>query len=398
MPCVFHNQNSPYWIAKFRSDDGRMTCRSTKVEKKPTLRTRALAVAMEWEAAARKARAGELTRAAVLATLSDMLERTTGETISNVTVRGFFDEWEAKKSAPGKSKSTADRYSPIMKGFLAHVGPRRAAASIRGITTSDIEEFQAAELAAGKSNVTANFAVKVLRAVFSDAHRLGHLPNNPAKAAKMLDDDSEEREPLSDEEIRMVLAVADDQWRGMVLIALHCGLRLTDAAGLTWANVDLVARTLHYQAKKTSGRAKRGAKTTTVALHPEVCEHLETLPSTDKPDAPLFPSLHGRASGSAGGLSDEFSRLLAKAGVKVALGKEREGKGRRWRSKGFHSLRHSMISRMANASVPADVRKQIAGHGSDEAHRKYTHLKLDTQRRAVEGMAWVLSKPKEAKA
>jgi integrase len=75
---------------------------------------------------------------------------------------------------------------------------------------------------------------------------------------------------------------------------------------------------------------------------------------------------------------------MAKAGIDRGKGEGKKGKGRQTRAKGFHSLRHTMISRMANAEVSADVRKAIAGHSTDTAHRRYTHLSLDAQRRAVE--------------
>jgi len=39
--------------------------------------------------------------------------------------------------------------------------------------------------------------------------------------------------------------------------------------------------------------------------------------------------------------------------------------------------------RLANADVPADVRKTLAGHDSDEAHARYTHLAFTKQTRLL---------------
>ena len=64
----------------------------------------------------------------------------------------------------------------------------------------------------------------------------------------------------------------------------------------------------------------------------------------------------------------------------------RTGKGRTFRALGFHSFRHAFISRLANADVPADVRKSLTGHSSDEVHRRYVHLDTSTQRRAIDGL------------
>lgn len=105
--------------------------------------------------------------------------------------------------------------------------------------------------------------------------------------------------------------------------------------------------------------------------------------------APLFPSLHGRKPGLHGGLSNEFFRLMSRAGVTVRKGREKKGAGRQFNSKGFHSLRHTMVSRFADADVPTDVRRAIAGHSSDAMHRKNVHLNVDTQRNALAKLAGV---------
>jgi integrase len=99
--------------------------------------------------------------------------------------------------------------------------------------------------------------------------------------------------------------------------------------------------------------------------------------------APLFPTLHGRITGSNGGLSNEFGRLMQRAEVIAPMGREKKGRGRQMRTKSFHSLRHTFVSRLANADVPADVRKALAGHDTDEAHARYTHLAFTKQIEAL---------------
>jgi integrase len=121
-----------------------------------------------------------------------------------------------------------------------------------------------------------------------------------------------------------------------------------------------------------------------------VISYLEPLPVNDDPNAPLFPSLYGKESGSYGGLSNAFARLMEKAGIRPPMGVAKNGKGRQFRALGYHSLRHSFISRLANAQVPADVRKEIVGHSSDDIHRRYTHLSLALQEKAIGRLSSVL--------
>jgi integrase len=75
--------------------------------------------------------------------------------------------------------------------------------------------------------------------------------------------------------------------------------------------------------------------------------------------------------------------MIARAEVVAPMGREKKGRGRQVRTKSFHSLRHTFVSRLANADVSADVRKALAGHDTDEAHARYTHLAFTKQTEAL---------------
>lgn len=379
------NRVSPFWMAKFRGEDGRPVMRSTK----QTNRKAAQAVADELERAAKKARAGELTQAVILKTMGEMMERTLGETLIVQPTKDFFTQWI---KTPGRKQGTLSRYRPILDGFIAFIGDRRARASVGSITSSEITRFRDAQVAAGKIASTANLAVKVLRAVFSSARRLGIALTNPAEGVTLLDEsDSEERVPFTPAQTRDLLQAADIEWRGMILFGYHTGIRLNDAANLTWQNIDLAARTVTFRDQKTSARKQRSKRDTTVFLHSDVIAYLEQLPTSDDPTAPLFPSLYGKPSGSHGGLSNAFNRLMNAARVRSPLGVEKRGKGRRFSALSFHSLRHTLISNLANAEISADVRKEITGHSSDEIHRRYVHLEISAQQRAIQKIPSVVT-------
>lgn len=111
--------------------------------------------------------------------------------------------------------------------------------------------------------------------------------------------------------------------------------------------------------------------------------HLLSLPSSDDPAAPLCPTLSTKSTGGNHGLSSMFQRVMAKAGVYGDRGVKKSGKGRQFKTLGFHSLRHTFVSELANAVVPADVRRQISGHNDEKIHERYTHLDMDSKRRAL---------------
>ena len=61
-----------------------------------------------------------------------------------------------------------------------------------------------------------------------------------------------------------------------------------------------------------------------------------------------------------------------------------EGRGRRFFQLGFHSLRHTFISLMANLGVRRELRMKLAGH-TTAVHDRYSHLELETFRRELSG-------------
>ena len=262
-------KQSPYFMAKFRGADGRPVMRSTKQRK----RSEAQAVADEWERAARKARQGELTRAVLLKTIDEMVERVVGESAVVQSSRAFFPGMD---QAPGRKTATLSRYRSVLDSFLAYLGEHRSAASIATVTTTDIERFRNQEIAQGKSASTANLAVKILGAAFNSARRRGIILINPAEGVTPLSEsESDQRQPFTAAQIRDLLDVADREWRGMILVGYYVGCRLNDAANLSWQNIDLANRTLTFRDQKTSGRKRKGRQETTVFLHSDLVGYLE---------------------------------------------------------------------------------------------------------------------------
>lgn len=383
MASLWKHPNSPFWTACYTDETGRQVKKTTK----QTDRRLAMKSAEAFEEAAKKARSAELTRAAALKMLNDLMERTHGEGIDTRPTQQHFADYQASLQARGTKESTLKRYQPIFDGFLAHLGEARAKARLASVSTQEIEAFSLAEMKSGKTAATAGFALKVLNGVFEDARRKAVILHNPVpdvlkRTAHSAKASSEERLPFTDAQVQALLAAADTEWQGMILLAYHTGIRLTDAANLTRANLD--GKCLRFREAKTAHRKQRASeRETVVVMAADLVAYFQAQPVPMKKDAPLFPSLHGKKSGSAGGLSNAFARLMEKAEVDRGQGQERKGKGRRFSALSFHSLRHTMISRLANSDVPEAVAKAMSGHSTDEAHRRYIHLDTEAQAKAV---------------
>jgi len=383
MASLWKHPKSSFWAACFTDETGRQLKRSTK----STDRRAALKIAESWEDAARKARVGELTRAASVKLVNDLMERVSGDGLDDRSISQHFTDYADRLANREKKESTLRRYKPIFDGFQASLGEMRSKARLASVTAQEIESFYDAEVKAGKTRATAAFGLKVLNAVFEDARKKAAILHNPVPGVlKDLTHEAqtatEERQPFTDAQVSALLAAADEEWQGMILLAYHTGIRLNDAANLTRANLD--GRLLRFREGKTAHRKRRASdRETVVMLADDLVQYFASRPAAKKPDAPLFPSLFGKKSGSAGGLSNAFARIMEKAGIDRGQGDKKKGKGRRFSAFSFHSLRHTMISRVAASDAPEAVRKAMAGHSSDEAHRRYIHLDVDAQEKVV---------------
>ncbi len=358
--------------------DGKRVQRSTGQSD----RAKAAEVCLAWARASRMAVEGSFTADTARRILAQIGEIIGVEAAHTVKAGDFLRDWSQSKEVT-KAPATAKRYGKIIADFLAFIGEARAGKSLAGITAADVTRFRDKQIEDGLTPASANLTVKVLRTPFNAARRQGIILTNPAEAVEMLPAEAGERQTFTREQIAAILGAADGEWRGMILLGACQGLRLGDAARLTWANVDTARQSLILTPQKTSRGARRRAEE--YPMHPDVAAYVESLPAGDDPKAPLFPRLCGREVGGAHGLSREFRKLMHAAGI-YAEGegaKKKGGRGRRFMELSFHSLRHTAISEQANQGIAREVRMKLSGHKS-AVHDRYTHHELDTLRREVE--------------
>ena len=361
MASLHRRPRSKYWHAAWRDVAGKLHFRSTK----ETNRTKAWNIALAWQHCERSA----ITEANVRKVLSEILERNTGGALRTPSVRDWFTQW-----LQTKGEETKARYTGISNAFFAFLGGR-ADRPLAGIVPAHIQGYIDQLKLTKVSDKTVALHLQALKSAFNRARRMQLLESNPADPITVTVEDEVQRELFSEAEARMLIDAADAEWKTLLLVGYYTGLRLSSAATLPWDAVDLLNKTISIPKPGKRGRP------VLLPIHGDLLPHLESIAGTDRTDEHIMPALAGAESGGKRGLSLEFKRIARKAGVD--LREITRSNGHKFCKRTFHSLRHGFVSGLANVGVAPEQRRAMTGHKTESVHARYTHLKTETLRTAI---------------
>lgn len=376
MPSLHKRTGSPFYWAAFTLPDGRRVFRSTKTADRKLAQKLLAAIT---DATERRATADQAQRI-----LSDLHESIHGSPLVTSTLAEYAGQFLERKKGEAAAVTLAS-YKGIIADLLDTLGDK-AAQPIPYITKADLAKWR--DTSAAKTSArTVNNKLKVVRTLFQSAWRDGLITDNPATKIPVLKTGEGNRRPFTLPELQTVLAVCNDEWRGLVLAGVYTGQRLKDLASLTWAQVDLAR---HEIAPNTSKTGRRQL----IPIAAPLLAYLENLPTPDAApaSAPIFPSAYPHAcrSGGTSSLSKAFHDILADAGFVVrraAAHPSKATKGRDARREtsplSFHSLRHTATSLFKNAGVSEVVARDLIGHDSAAVSANYTHVDAAAKRAAV---------------
>jgi integrase len=371
-------QRNGVFYAKFVNEHGKRTSKNTGMSRKrdaqreaARLETEALdlrrkasdqprAFASILETAVREANSGDLT----LARAEELLRRLRSYAnpgFREVSVDEWFGEWiEAQR--PHVSESTIRTYADARRRVMEALGNAKSKGPLSDLSSADVRTALG-KIGKKVKGATANMDLRAFRRVLEAAHGEGLVTGNVAKPVRALPTtDSTERAPFTTEEVQKLIETAHtDEWRGLILIAAHTGLRMSDVLSLQRSNIegsDIVIRPV---------KTKKNRATIRIPMTPPV----QSLIGDRK--GAFFPKMSLRSTATH---STTFARVMQKAGVPQDVTLPGGIEARR----SFHCLRHSFTSWLAEADVPSDVRRKLTGHKSIGVHDLYTHHDESLQR------------------
>lgn len=193
------------------------------------------------------------------------------------------------------------------------------------------------------------------------------IKGNPFQAIKPRKKDATVRRTLSRDELAGIAATLPDQYRLVFFVGCFTGLRLSDAATLTWDAIDLDAGVISLRPIKT---ARTSGRWVHLPIVPEFFAVLSAI-RPERRHGYLAPEIAHKYTTSRAVLSKDYTAYFAAAGIETQTD---GGDGKPARNVcGFHSLRHTFVSIAANAGIPFAIVQSIVGHSAAKMTEHYFH-------------------------
>jgi len=264
-----------------------------------------------------------------------------------------------------------------VKERAAHVERLLGGAILPDLTEERIRGYMAERLKEGAGNRTVNMEVDCL------ARAVGRMWRERWPNVKRLEENREAGRALSAEEEKRLLAHAAANRSPLILpfirIALLTGMRSGEIRALRVGQLDWKARSLRVGRAKTEAGTGREipmnsdlAETLTGQVawlgerfkaEPQADWHLFPFSNRVRPVDPTRPATTIKTAW-------ESVRKTAKVDCR------------------FHDLRHTALTKMAEANVPESTMMALAGHMSRAMLERYSHIRMAAKREAVESLAF----------
>ena len=329
-------------------------------------------------------------------------ERMEEQASGAITLGDLGDAFEASSLRNNMTERHLSQYKIALREFAAWSGHSTTAESITKKKAATWADYIWKR---GISAHTFNCKISFMRCTWNALkHRIG-FSTNPWCDIKKRKDGVKTRRSFTKDEFTRLYDIAGNIYGGdvqvMLMIGYHTGMRIGDCATLKWEYVDFKKNMIRVVTGKTGERVSipmhsqlRKALTDhyikTTAQYDEADSYeggweayWKTIPAKNAKERLsnvadrkfkdyVVPRMASRYMHEKTLLSSLIRKLLNKIGVETS---RRDGQCVHARPvTGFHSLRHGLASRLAEAGVPQRYAMMILGHRSERVHEAYVHV------------------------
>jgi integrase len=335
----------------------------------------------QWRQVQRNVRLGSVdelqTRRDAVMALGQLLQRVSYEPRAEafLLAHDFIErEWKPRVLSTLKSSTQSSYRANLHRYVLPWLQGRR----LRDVRRSDVQGWLAALSESSLARQSVKNTWSVLSAVLRTAMDWGYIEDNPARGVRLPPRQPKPRLFLpSPKEIAVILQQLPEPTHSLALLLIATGLRVGEAVGLRWEDIDLATRTLTVRRGVWHGKVNSPKYEASERVVPLGSVLLANLRSRAKePERWVFET-------SAGTPVDPHN--LAQRQLHPVL--ERLELPRF----SWHRLRKLHSTYMADQGVEPRVLQAQLGH-ADAAMtlNLYTQVLPESQRRAVEGLERLL--------
>jgi integrase len=303
-----------------------------------------------------------------------------------LTLGQFLTRWLEDVAEQNLRRSTSDLYSRAARN---HILPRLGGIRLASLTPAHIQNLMAEMNRCGAGIRWVTF--RLLHRSLGQAVKWGLIPRNPADAVERPRPPVREMRTLTPEQARAFLREAqDDRYYALYCVLIGCGLRLGEALGLTWPDVDLEKGklTVRQQLAEVGGRLflqepKTASARRTVDMPGFVIQALQDHQRRQEEEGNLmnewllvFTDMNGGPVRRENLRRRSFEPLLRRAGIpRIRL----------------HDLRHTYATLNLAAGTHPKVVQQALGHANiNITLQTYSHVLPTLGREAADRLDAIL--------
>jgi len=286
-------------------------------------------------------------------------------------------EW--LKTRTGIAPSTERSYKLAISQLTKDLGKQL----LCDISGEDLAAYQTRRKREDVSNRTVNLELGVLRSIL---RRYRMWEAIAADVDFLKEGPSPGRALTHEEETALLDAASKSRCRSLypvVMLALNTGMRVSEIRGLTWGQVDFFGKSLTVGKSKTIAGTGR-----IIPLNPRavaVLTHWRGLFPGAEAGHHVFPhEKYGLAGNDRKQCAYEVIPTEPMHRWKVAWESARKAAKVACR---FHDLRHTFISRLAESQASDSTVMALAGHVSRAMMERYSHIRMEAKRRAVDDLS-----------
>lgn len=297
----------------------------------------------------------------------------------DVPIEAAFDRYMAGPRRPQTETKAHNRRTAWMRFYRwAKGGYRNADGKLlppalpRLRTLDEVDEQTAAQF---MSEMRGRYAPQTLTLTVSELSQLWRglrIGRNPWKEIPPERGGCVPRRAFTDDELRRVLGSAEGELRTLLMVGAYTGLRISDAATLRWESVSPDMATIALTPGKT---AHSSGMAVTIPVHPALRACLGRHGGAGY----VMPAM---AAKTPSGRCDAVQRHLRRCGI--ATNERRGGYRFRVAVYGFHSLRATFVTRLANLGMPLAQIQGMVGHVSPRMTMHYYRADAEAARGALE--------------